>query len=731
MDNEDQLEWEQLYREVETLQRMNHRNIVPLLASYYLDTTDSSDRSLRTLYLLFPWADMDLEIWMKSSQVPTPIQGLSLRERRAYIYRSIFGLVSGLSYLHRGSGGLITSHHDLKPSNVLVIGQDFKIADMGRSHLRPADEGSETEGASGLGTYEYQPPEYWQNNGARSKVKYGRAFDTWAMGCMLIELATLIVHDWGSGRVSSFRRQRAENRHRDRPKLAESRKHEDSSFHNNWSIVESSILDLRRHPASSKALEDTLDVATEMMARDPRSRSYMWEAEIDLYRIQNPGDVQGQYVGQVPLCLKPPWEVYHQGKVPNGAQTPLHRAALKEDKTRLLNLLHIGWPIFVQDEKGNTSLDIVKRSADKHFRESFSLYFGQGITATSENDGISLLEAAATGNIVITKYLLEKGVSPLLVNSEGHSALFLAVIQRHIQIIDTLLQWKVQEQLFLKDQVSGNTVLHKAATLGDESIVKQLLLYRPVLEDRQHEGKTALFLAAESNDEATIRVLLDQVPRVQVFTQSNTGDTPVHKAAILGHQALELLITSEDSSKCLEHQNQFGETPIWLALRHKNFKGFRILKERGASLSIANNNKENLLHIVAKENFDDFLRQNLYAFNASDIEGRNRWNDTPLAIADRMGYADIANLLRSYYFGKIKPSEVEALNAKNARSSPPKLFYALGSGPKWIRASSQGYWRHLTRDAYEVYERIYMFAGQGRKFVQCELAIPFEQLRGS
>ena len=720
MDNENRTEWEQIYREVETLQRMRHRNIIPLLASYYLDTTDSSDRPLRTLYLLFPWADMDLETWMNSPQVPIPVQTLSRRERRAFIFSSTTALVSGLSYLHREVGGLITSHHDLKPSNILVIGQEFKIADLGRSHLRPIDGGSETEGANGLGTYEYQPPEYWRSNGSRAKVKHGRAFDIWAMGCILIELATLIIYDWGPGIVSSFRQKRAENRNRDRPQLAESRKHEDSSFHNNWSVVENWIIELKRHPACSKILEDTLNVAQEMLAHDPRSRLYSWEAEIDLYQIQNPGDVQLGYVGQGPLCVKPPWEVHHHGNVPNGAQTPLHRATLKEDKTRLMDLLRLGWPIFVQDQKGNTSLDIVKRSADNYFRESFSLYFGQGIAATGENDGFSLIEAAETGNTATANLLLEKGVSPLLVDSEGRSALHLAVIQRNNSIISTLLESNIQEQLFLKDKVSGHTVLHEAATLGYEDTVKQLLRYMPVLEDRQHEGKTALFLAAESNNEKVVEVLLGHAPKAQVFTQSNSGDTPVHKAATLGHKALELLLSTQDSSRCLDHKNEFGETPVWIALRHQNFEGFRRLKERGASLSIADNNRENLLHIAVRFQLDDFLSQNLHAFDASKIEERNRWNDTPLTLADRMGHSDIARLLRSYYLGGVKPNDVEILNTNNTRLSPPKLFYTLGSESRWIREESGGYWRHLTYESYKVYEHIYTSAAKGQRSVQCK-----------
>lgn len=150
---------------------------------------------MRTLYLVFPSADMDLEMWMTNSQIPAPPQGYSRSERRGNVYCPIYALVSGLSYLHREDEGLITSHHDLKPSNILVIGNNFKIADLGPSHLRPADGGSETEGADGLGTYEYQPPEYWQENGSRAKMGYGRAFD------MLIELAILIVHDWEPGKV--------------------------------------------------------------------------------------------------------------------------------------------------------------------------------------------------------------------------------------------------------------------------------------------------------------------------------------------------------------------------------------------------------------------------------------------------------------------------------------------------------------------------------------------------
>lgn len=279
----------QAYREVETLRKRRHQNIVPLLASYYLDGTDSSNRSTRTMHLLFPWAEMDLYGWMTRSTVPAPLQELSRHERQTYIYHSMYSLLSALSYLHKEQDGLITSHHDLKPSNILVIGQDFKIADLGRSHLLHADEGSKTGGT--LGTYEYQPPEYYQENGNKAKIKHGRAFDMWAMGCILMELAILIVYDWELEKVSQFRRERAENTALDRPQVAKDPEH-DNSFHNNWSIVEKWFTKLAQHARGRKELWDILAAVKQMLVRKPGSRLYSWEAETDLQSLRSPGRSQ-------------------------------------------------------------------------------------------------------------------------------------------------------------------------------------------------------------------------------------------------------------------------------------------------------------------------------------------------------------------------------------------------------------------------------------------------------
>ena len=305
-------------------------------------------------------------------------------------------------------------------------------------------------------------------------------------------------------------------------------------------------------------------------------------------------------------------------------------------------------------------------------------------------------------------------MSPLVVGSEGHTCLSKAVTRGHLPAIHELLRVQTSEQLLLKNILTGESALHLSTILGNTDVALEILSYLPDLEDRQQDGKTALFLAVETDQKQLVKILLAHEPSAQIFTRCKAGNTPVHKAVSFSPELLGILLDAENSARCLEHQNHFGETPMWLAIRHQDINAFRMLKERGASLRTANNDQDNLLHLIARQDMYQFFSENLSAFEPSDVEGRNRWNDTPLTIADRNRHRGIADLLRSFYTGMKITSMADVTDIP---SKEPKLFYTLGSDQKWIREDSEGYWRHLTYESYKVYEQIWLLAignSQGR-----------------
>lgn len=497
-----------MMREAETLRNREHPNVVPLLASFTL-TAVESEADVRSLHLLFPLADEDLADWMARPEAPRWLREAGKEERRTYLYRGIYSLVSALSFIHRKKGGTTTAHHDLKPKNILVIQNQLKIADLGHSHLRSVDMGSETEPNRRLGTYEYHPPEYWQDDGSRAVMRHGRAFDVWSMGCIIVELATLIVFGWEAQKVREFRSRRRENKIKGRPSLAQSRGRPDDSFHNNLAVVEQWI-DLLLAQDGSRALSSTLEVARNMMNSRPTERLYSWEAELDLYNIQYPDDDRLMRLEKGALCVQPP-----AAKGISNVQTPLHRAAWKGDLERILQLIEAGWPLMAEDSQGLTILEIASRSGNSKFYSD-------------------LLQSA--------KYQVPNPIQDKLATSAILKDNILSQTIRNHDL-DTIKTWLLVNdinELTKKRFAHGNTMLHYAAQFEASDIAKYLLQQSSdaqlLLSARNSQGRIPLHLACLHGSREIIELfgVYDQNIRGSLRTQDDNGDTPRALAAKQG-----------------------------------------------------------------------------------------------------------------------------------------------------------------------------------------------------
>lgn len=652
MTDPSQDDWERLFREVQTLRnRRNHPNIIPLLASYTLET-DESGHHVKSLHLLFPLAEMDLADWMTKPQIPSNVAGLSKQDRQAYIFRSIYELVSSISYLHRDVGGMVTAHHDLKPRNILVVNDKLKIADFGHSHLRPLIDGSATEGVSGLGTYEYQPPEYWNQDGSRAQVKHGRAFDVWAVGCIVIELVTLVVHDWQSEMVTKFRNERKNNPNRDRKIPASVQDGSEHSFHNNLIVVKDWVGRLKAC-GGSQQLNEVLDIAAGMLAPKPENRPYMWEIQMDLYETLKPYDKSiPDLVGD--LCVRPPFRdwprtIYSgqefQGlrpEIEEDTETPLHRAAKKNNRTRTIRLWELGWPLSLPDPNGETPRDIMKRSNNIELREL-------------DKDVMQMLGAARTGSTGEIRKLFNTGLSPLMVNANGRSALYEAITSFQIDVVDCLLESKVKQQLMLWDRATLQLPLHTAAKVGFVKALEQILKYYADVNVSKDGYSTALWHAASGCHPDAVEILLDSKARVlpSKLLDSNSVETPFHAVIQRGDRAevcdiVNLLFGADDGHECLERKNVWGETPLFLAvINGGNARCFDILLRHGASVHAVTHGGKNLLHVIAEQGRHEILQQCIENFSLEELEGGD-CPTTPLESAENSGHKEVARLLKSY-----------------------------------------------------------------------------------
>lgn len=154
---------------------------------------------------LFPYFDMDLNEMLQRED------RFGNFEWDFTFFAALSGLASAINHLHKleldselDGMELVTIgyHHDLRPANILVSRETFVLTDFGLSKLLPGDRTSQViwKGTTG----DYIAPECMDVNFEPQMV--GRPVDTWALGCLLFEVATYMER--GPKGLTQFRNNR-------------------------------------------------------------------------------------------------------------------------------------------------------------------------------------------------------------------------------------------------------------------------------------------------------------------------------------------------------------------------------------------------------------------------------------------------------------------------------------------------------------------------------------------
>ncbi|XP_074641301.1 uncharacterized protein LOC141899048 [Tubulanus polymorphus] len=353
----------------------------------------------------------------------------------------------------------------------------------------------------------------------------------------------------------------------------------------------------------------------------------------------------------------------------NTGITPL-MIAVRENKLVIAErLIDLGANINDKAKDGQTAVHYCAACAKDDMMKLLINRKADATIAGGGKDQIPLHVAAArsSGAVPIVQMLLKVSGKEgrLIIDKDGCIPLFLATEAGNIAVCKELLNQLTEQQVHLQRMDNGDSVLHTACRKRDVDLARIFIDAGAAVDLQNHEGKTALHLAAWEGDELLIKYLyqckanpnvydkIDRSPlhvaaergntnvvellvdkfRANVLARTKGGSTLMHIASEFGHpdtalaflkKGVPLHMPNKSGAKCLHAAATQGHTSVVKAL---------LLK--GALVDATTKDAYTALH-VAVEKCKPQVVQTLLGFGAEvEIKGGTGL-ETPLHIAARV-----------------------------------------------------------------------------------------------
>jgi ankyrin repeat protein len=343
----------------------------------------------------------------------------------------------------------------------------------------------------------------------------------------------------------------------------------------------------------------------------------------------------------------------------NSGSTPLHEASRNGQLGAMEQLIAAGANVNAQDAKGNTPLHLAIPPEQHRKALLLLLSHGANLNLRDEHGEIPLQVAVTLHqDFDIVESLLSGGSEVSNRNINGKTALYLAVEEDMIDIIPLLLAYKsdifaadntgltpiekaiqesrpalealvTTETVHLSDS-AGNTILHIAVrNKSGEELVTKILDKNAAVNARNKEGNTALHTAASLNDETSGNLLIAR--GADIFAPNSAGESPLYLAFHSPGPVREWML----NEKTMEARDGLGNTALHYVAQWKLGQHVPLMVKRGARLEAVNATGETPLFWAARadspETIEALLKQGAMlaardSLGNSSLHSAVRWN---------------------------------------------------------------------------------------------------------
>lgn len=254
-----------------------------------------------------------------------------------------------------------------------------------------------------------------------------------------------------------------------------------------------------------------------------------------------------------------------------------HKAARRGEPAALLFKVvsDLGADLEAPGSQGNTPAHLAAESGSTTILEVLTKQKIDFKTTLNSEGYTPLMMASRAGRVDVMCYLLEKGSSFNVVDSDGRSLIELTIGWGNPEVMSTLQKYGAN----YSDVTAASGAVHpvwKAIYEGQSACVAKILDGGLSIE-YEHRGVRILQLAIEANNEEVVRLLIERGAAVDVA--DTRGWTALHSTAYSGNVELLLLILQKTDNKTpTDHQ---GWTPLDLAAFYKHDEIMKLLDPDG------------------------------------------------------------------------------------------------------------------------------------------------------